>query len=157
MDELKPVEVRSSSIHAQGAFATRDFAKGERIMEYLGERIDAFTAGERYDDDNMPRHHTFLFGLSDGQYIDAGVDGNEARYINHSCDPNCKAEEEDGRIYIYAKKKIKAGEELTYDYRLERDGKRKKSWNKLYACHCGSKNCRGTMLAPLKKKKKKKH
>ncbi len=153
-----PIEVRGSWIHGNGIFAARDIRKGERIMEYLGEHISEDEAMSRYDDDNQRRHHTFLFGLADGTYIDGGSFGNEARYINHSCEPNCEAFEEEGRIFIYAIKRVREGDELTYDYKLQRDGKPQKSWKKLYACGCGSKNCRGTMLyvEPKKGKKDKK-
>ncbi|MCC7479758.1 SET domain-containing protein-lysine N-methyltransferase [bacterium] len=149
-------QVRPSWIHGNGIFAARDIRKGEMVIEYLGEIISEEEAMRRYDDDNQRRHHTFLFGLADGSYIDGGAEGNEAKYINHSCEPNCEAFEEDGRILIYAIRRIREGDELTYDYKLQRDGKPKKSWKKLYACGCGSKKCRGTMLWLEPKKKGKK-
>lgn len=152
---LLPYQVRASWIHGNGIFAARDIRKGESIIEYLGEHIDEDEAMSRYDDDNQRRHHTFLFGLSDGTYLDGGAEGNEARYINHSCEPNCEAFEEDGRIFIYALRRIKEGDELTYDYKLQREGKPQKSWKKLYACGCGSRHCRGTMLWVEPKKGKK--
>ena len=97
-------------------------------------------------DPNDP-YHTFIFGLDNGKVIDASLDGNDARWINHSCDPNCEAiEEEDGGVFIYAMRTIQPGEELNYDYRLSVDGKPSKKERKRYACHCGSENCRGTML-----------
>jgi len=146
----QPFEVRGSRIQGSGAFATRPIAAGEQIAEYSGEVIDAQTAYERYQDDKMVHHHTFLFALEDGHFIDAGATGgNDARFINHSCDPNSEAFEEDGRLFVRALKDIPQGEEITYDYRLEREGKPKKSWRKLYECLCGAKNCRGTMLIDL--------
>ncbi|MDQ3022832.1 MAG: SET domain-containing protein-lysine N-methyltransferase [bacterium] len=140
-------EVRGSPIQGSGAFATRRIRAGQQIAEYTGEVVDADTAYTRYQDDNMFHHHTFLFSLEDGTFIDAGsTGGNEARYINHSCDPNSEAYEDDGRLLVRALKNIQPGTEITYDYRLEREGKPKKSWLRLYACRCGAKNCRGTML-----------
>ena len=153
----QPFEVRGSKIQGSGAFATRDLAPGELIAEYTGEVIDADEAYSRYEDDKMVHHHTFLFALTDGSFVDAGATGgNDARFINHSCDPNSEAYEEDGHLRVRAIEPIAAGTEITYDYRLEREGKPKKSWVRLYACHCGSKNCRGTMLIDLPKKWSKK-
>jgi SET domain-containing protein len=138
--------VKKSKIAGLGAFARKRIPKGTRIIEYKGERIDSDEADRRYDDDAMEVHHTFLFGLEDGTCIDAAVRGNDARYINHSCDPNCEAVEEDGRVFIEALRDIERGEELVYDYAYEREGRMRPSWRKLYACHCGSKNCRGIIL-----------
>jgi SET domain-containing protein len=146
-------EVRASTIQGQGVFATRRIRKGTRIIEYIGERIDDAEADARYDDDAMKRHHTFLFGIDQDTYIDAARGGNESRLINHSCDPNCAAYEEDRRIYIEAIRTIRPGEELSYDYRLEREGRPKASWKLLYPCHCGSENCRGTMLKPTRRRR----
>jgi len=84
-------ELRTSPIQGTGAFATRTIRKGTRIIEYLGQRISWRTADKRYDDEKMNRHHTFLFTVDDRTCIDAAVNGNEARFINHSCDPNCEA------------------------------------------------------------------
>jgi SET domain-containing protein len=79
--------------------------------------------------------------------IDAGVRGNAARWINHSCAPNCKSyEDDDGRVYIEARRAIAPGEELTYDYRLSFDGRITRKIRAEYACRCGSKRCRGTLL-----------
>src|SRR5690242_380497 len=81
-------ELRTSEIQGTGAFAIRTIRKGTRIIEYLGQRISWRTADKRYDDEKMSRHHTFLFTVDDKTVIDAAVNGNEARFINHSCDPN---------------------------------------------------------------------
>lgn len=140
------VEVRRSRIHGNGVFALRTIRKDQLILEYLGQRIEEDEARERYQDDKMKRHHTFLFGLSNGSYLDANHEGNEARFINHSCEPNCYAVEKKDRIFIYALHTLQAGDELLYDYNLTREGPPKKSWKKLYACHCGAPSCRGTML-----------
>jgi hypothetical protein len=141
-------EIRSSPIQGLGAFATRRIRKGTRVIEYAGERITPQVADARYDDDQAERPHVLLFTVDKRTVIDAGVGGNEARFINHSCEPNCEAVIEAGRVYIEAVRTISVGEELTYDYRLERDGEQGPEWEQRYACRCGAKTCRGTMLAP---------
>jgi len=145
-----PFELRESPIQGKGAFATRRIRKGARIIEYTGERITQDEADKRYDDEAMGRHHTFLFTLDEKTVIDAAVDGNEARFINHSCDPNCQALIEDDKIFIYALKDISLGEELCYDYAYERAEGMDEESEKLYMCRCGAKDCRGTILAPPK-------
>ena len=143
-------ELRSSEIQGTGAFATRTIRKGTRIIEYLGQRISWRTADKRYDDEKMGRHHTFLFTVDDRTCIDAAVNGNEARFLNHSCDGNCEAITDRKRIFIEARKNIKAGEELLYDYQYERTEDHTEEDERFYACRCGSPNCRGTILAPKK-------
>ncbi|MDQ3698116.1 MAG: SET domain-containing protein-lysine N-methyltransferase [Gemmatimonadota bacterium] len=138
--------IRRSSIAGRGAFSVRRILAGTRIVEYTGERITPDEADDRYDDDAMPVHHTFLFSVDDEMIVDAAVGGNAARYINHSCAPNCEAVIEDGRIFIDALHDIPAGEELTYDYAYERRGRFRKSWWGLYACRCGAHRCRGIIL-----------
>lgn len=142
-----PWEVRGSPIQGLGVFAVRRMARGARIIEYTGERITHQEAAERYDDDRMERHHTFLFTVDETTVIDAAQEGNEARFINHACDPNCEAVNEDGRIFIEAIRDIAPGEELTYDYNLEREGPYRASWKRIYVCRCGAPSCRGTLLA----------
>jgi len=151
----KYFELRSSAIQGQGAFATRSIRKGTRIIEYTGERISPEDADQRYDDPGMGRHHTFLFSVDKRTVIDAAVNGNEARFINHSCAPNCEAIDERKRIYIEAIRNIAPGEELVYDYAYERDGTEDEDWERLYVCKCGAPTCRGTILAPPKKRAKK--
>jgi uncharacterized protein len=141
-------ELRSSEIQGTGAFATRTIRKGTRIIEYLGQRISWRTADKRYDDEKMNRHHTFLFTVDDKTCIDAGVNGNDARFLNHSCDPNCEAINDRKRIFIEAKKTIPAGTELVYDYQYERTDDHTAEDERFYKCRCGSPNCRGTILAP---------
>ncbi|HLC01561.1 MAG TPA: SET domain-containing protein-lysine N-methyltransferase [Anaerolineales bacterium] len=138
--------VRQSPIQGMGVFATRRIQRGSRILEYKGEQISSEEADRRYDDDHMERHHTFLFTVDEDTLIDAAVDGNEARFINHSCDPNSETVLEDGRVYIEAIKNVQPGVELTYDYHYEREGPYEDAWAELYACHCGAENCRGTIL-----------
>src|SRR6478672_5606044 len=108
--------VRSSKIQGRGVFADRLIKKGELIGEYTGERITEKEADRRYPFDDDERHHTFLFRLDDGMIIDALFGGHPVRFINHSCNPNCEALEEDGRIFISALKNIPKGQELAYDY-----------------------------------------
>ena len=141
-------ELRTSEIQGTGAFATRTIRKGTRIIEYLGQRISWRTADKRYDDEKMNRHHTFLFTVDDKTCIDAGVNGNDARFLNHSCDPNCEAINDRKRIFIEAKKTIPAGTELVYDYQYERTDDHTAADERFYKCRCGSPNCRGTILAP---------
>ncbi len=149
-------EVRPSSIQGLGGFALRAIRKGTRIVEYLGERITPEEADRRYDDDALDRPHTFLFTVNKKTVIDAAREGNEARFINHSCDPNCEAVVERGRIFIEAIKDVSAGEELTYDYHLERPGRFKKEWQERYACRCGAPNCRGILLEPRRRRTREK-
>jgi uncharacterized protein len=148
-------ELRRSKIQGTGAFAIRNIKKGTRIVEYLGQRISWRTADKRYDDETMGRHHTFLFTVDDKTVIDAGVNGNDARFLNHSCDGNCEAINDRKRIFIDARRSIKVGEELLYDYQYERTDDTTPEDEKLYGCRCGSPNCRGSILAPEPTPKKK--
>ncbi len=143
-----PFEIRPSFIQGLGAFATQRIREGTRIIEYLGERITSEEADLRYNDERVEHPRVLLFTVDKRTVIDAGAGGNEARYINHSCEPNCEAVIERRRVYIEALRDIAAGEELTYDYRLERDGWYEVEWEQRYACHCGAATCRGTMLEP---------
>ena len=142
------LEIRESAIQGKGAFATRNIRKGTRLIEYLGQRISWRTADKRYDDEKMGRHHTFLFTVDDRICIDGAVNGNDARFLNHSCDGNCEAITDRKRIFIEARRNIRAGEELLYDYQYERTDDHTEEDEKFYACRCGSPNCRGTILAP---------
>ncbi len=151
---VPPFALAPSPVHGLGVFATRRIRKGTRIIEYTGERISPEEAGACYDDDAMEHHRTYLFQIDDEAYIDAARGGNEARFINHSCDPNCAAFLEDGRVFIEAIRTIERGSELTYDYGLMREGRFDPRWRRLYACWCGSANCRGTMLKPRPKRRR---
>jgi hypothetical protein len=148
----QPFVVRKSRIAGMGAFATRNISKGERIIEYLGERVSHAVADARYDDHASEAHHTFLFSVNRSVVIDAYVNGNDARFINHSCDPNCESEIECGRVFIDAIKPIRKGDELTYDYAYVRDGtETPEEETGLYGCRCGTRKCRGTILEPISK------
>ncbi len=138
-------EIRRSKIQGRGGFALRTIRKGQRIDEYLGEHITHEEADRRYDDKNG-RHHTFLFVLDDDTVLDARRKGSDARYINHSCDPNCESVTDKGHIYIRAIKTIRAGEELVYDYRFDWQDEFDPDDVRYYRCGCGSKKCRGTIL-----------
>ena len=145
--------VRNSPIHGRGVFASRTIRKGSDIIEYRGRRISMEAADELPDSDPDNPHHTFLFELNDGRVIDAGVRGNAARWINHSCRPNCEPyEDERGRVIIAAKRTIRAGEELAYDYKLNVPGRRTTRVLAAYACRCGAPRCRGSMLDPERNK-----
>lgn len=150
------IVVRNSKIHGRGVYAAGPIRKGERIVEYRGERISWREADRRPPSDPDDPNHTFFFSLSDGKtVIDASVRGNSARFINHACDPNCESEEsDDGRVYIEALRDIRTGEELNYDYGLIVDERLTPKLKKEHECRCGSPKCRGTMLA-LKPRRKK--
>lgn len=150
------IKVRHSEIHGKGVFAARKIPEGTRIIEYTGARISDKEADKRAGLDPDNPHHTFFFSLESGKIIDGGDGGGDARWINHSCAPNCEAQEEGKKVYIHAITDIKRGEELSYDYGLVIDDKITKSLKKDYACHCGAEACRKTMLSLPKKKKKKK-
>ncbi len=144
--------VKNSPIHGRGVFASRKIRAGEFIVEYLGDHITYEQACEDLaarDDDS---HHTFLFSLENGEMIDGGRHGNDARYINHCCEPNCEAREEDNRIYIHALRDIVRGEELNFDYGLVLEARYTKALKAAYACRCGTSTCRHTMLAPKGRK-----
>lgn len=145
------IKVKESNIHGKGVFAVQDIHKDKKIIEYTGERISWKVAVKRHPHDLSQPNHTFYFGLEDGSAIDAKFGGNQAMWVNHSCKPNCYTLEEDAhkttKVFLYAKKNIKMGDELFYDYGLQLEGKITKKVKNDYECRCGSKNCRGTMLA----------
>jgi uncharacterized protein len=135
-----PFEVRDSPTHGRGAFATRSIRKGARIIEYIGKRMLWSDVPE--DDDP----HTFLFSIDNGKVINAAIGGNEARWINHSCDPNCEAVGEGERIFVYALRDIEPDEELFYDYALELDEPLTDQLRQDHKCLCATARCRGTMF-----------
>ena len=148
---LLPFEIRRSAIQGRGAFATRRLRKGQRIAEYEGEHITQAEADRRYAEAGMRRHHTFLFNVGEDEVIDGKRAGNDSRFINHSCEPNCEAWNEDGRIVIRTLRNIQPGTELTYDYQYERTDAHTAEDERFYACRCGTPSCRGTILAPRQK------
>jgi len=147
--------VRTSRIHGRGVYAGRQLKKGERIVEYKGEVISWREADRRPPSDPDDPNHTFFFALDDHRkVIDANVGGNAARWINHSCKPNCETTEDEGRVFIEALRDIRAGEELSYDYGLIIDERITPTLKKQYRCLCGAPDCRGTMLALRKRNRK---
>jgi len=138
--------LRRSRIQGRGVFARKDIPRGTRLIEYTGERINNAEADRRYEDELMGRHHTFLFIVSSRTVIDAAVGGNISRYINHSCAPNCVAWIERGRIWIDAERDIRKGEELSYDYEYDFLPGYTVEDLETYACHCGSRKCRYTIV-----------
>ena len=151
------IEARNSKIHGRGVYAVAPIKKGTRVLEYLGDRISHAEADRRYEKKGEDDGHTFLFIASSRTVIDAGVGGNDARFINHSCNPNCETVIEGSRVFIDAIRDIKPGEELGYDYQLTWESTDDPAELALYACRCGAKRCRGTMLdrEPLDKPKAK--
>jgi len=145
LSESPLYEIRRSRIQGRGAFAIRPIRKGQIVDEYTGEPITHEEADRRYDD-SEGRHHTFLFILDDDTVLDARKQGSDARYINHSCDPNCETEIADEKIWIKAIKAIKPETELVYDYRFDWQDEYEPEDVRYYACRCGSSNCRGTIL-----------
>jgi len=142
------IQVRRSGVHGKGVFALQPIARGEPIIEYKGEVIDWPEALRRHPHDPKDPDHTFYFHIDDGNVIDAKHGGNAARWINHACTPNCEADEVDGRVFIKALRAIKPGEELFYDYGLIIDERYTPALKKKFACRCGTRKCRGTLLAP---------
>ena len=138
--------LRRSGIQGRGVFARKDIPSGTRLIEYVGERINNAEADRRYEDELMGRHHTFLFILNQRTVIDAAVGGNISRYINHSCDPNCVAWIEGQHIWIDALRDIREGEELAYDYEYDCLAGYTVEDLEMYACHCGARNCRLTIV-----------
>jgi SET domain-containing protein len=138
--------VRKSSIHGRGVFALTHIPKKTRIIEYKGELISDAEADRRYSRRHEHSPHTMLFSVDGGLVIDATRRGNAARWINHSCAPNCKIEEEGSRVFIEARRDIRPGEELTYDYNLQIGERHTKAAKREHACFCRARRCRGTML-----------
>lgn len=144
---MHPFEIKSSPIQGLGAFATERITRGTRLIEYAGERLTPAEADARYPDDDAVRHHTYLFAIDDDVVIDAAVNGNEARFINHSCDPNCDAVIDEGRIWIETIRDVEPGEELAYDYAYTLEERHTPAAKKRFPCQCGASGCRGTILA----------
>ena len=142
------IQVRRSGVHGKGVFALAPIPKGEVLIEYIGEVIDWPEALRRHPHDPSDPHHTFYFHIDEKHVIDAKVGGNAARWINHACEPNCEADEVDGRIFIKSLRPLKPGQELFYDYGLIIDARYTPKLKKEYECRCGARKCRGTMLAP---------
>ncbi len=150
----RKIAARKSSIHGNGVFAIAPIAKGDRVIEYKGRRR-THAEVDTEDSGDIESGHTFLFTLDDDYVIDANYEGNTARWINHGCNPNCEAvldEDEKNpkksRVFIEARRRIKPGEELTYDYGITLDEPHTARLKKIWACRCGARKCTGTMLQP---------
>jgi SET domain-containing protein len=127
-------------------FVAVTISVGDAILEYKGEIVSVKEAQRRHERSAAEDGHTFFFNLKDGRMIDGARGGNSARWINHSCAPNCEAEQEGDRIFIRARRKIEEGAEIFIDYALDVEGRRTAALKRLYACRCGARRCRGTML-----------
>jgi hypothetical protein len=148
------LRVRRSRLHGRGVFALRRIRKGTRVLEYLGDRVSHRQADQRYGHKGIEDNHTFLFIVDRSVVIDGGANGNDARFINHSCDPNCESLIEDRRVFIEAIRTIQPGDELSYDYQIGRDKEDPPNVDEIYACRCGKASCRGSMLWPPKRKRR---
>ena len=142
------IVARNSTVHGKGVFTLVDVPAKEALVEYVGEIIDWEEALNRHPHDPSQPNHTFYFHIDETRVIDANVGGNRSRWINHSCAPNCEADERAGRVFIKTLRDIAAGEELFYDYGLVIDEPYTAELLADYPCWCGAPNCRGTLLAP---------
>jgi SET domain-containing protein len=145
------LQVRRSGVHGRGVFAMVPIEAGTVLIEYKGEVITWDEALRRHPHDPNDPNHTFYFHIDEQHVIDGKVGGNSSRWINHSCEPNCEAEDRDGRIFIKALVDLYPGEELFFDYGLVIDGRLTAKLKKEYECRCGSASCRHTMLAPRRR------
>lgn len=145
------IQVRRSGVHGKGMFCVAPIAKGETVIEYKGQVVSWKEALRRHPHDPANPDHTFYFHVDDAHVIDGKVEGNSARWINHSCRPNCEAEEDEGRIFIVALRRLVPGEELFFDYGLVLDERQTAKVRMRYECRCGARACRGTMLAPKRR------
>ncbi len=136
MAETAWVWFGTSAIHGLGGFAKQPLPAGTTIIEYVGEKITKAESVNRCE-----RNNEYIFALDDRYDLDGSVDWNPARFINHSCSPNCEAELRDGRIWIVASRDIGAGEELTFNYGFGLEDYRQ------YPCRCGSPDCVGYIVA----------
>lgn len=130
------IEFRPSGIHGMGGYARRRIPQGTEIIEYVGERITKEESVRRCELNNP-----FIFTLDETHDLDGGVEWNPARQINHSCEPNCEALEDEGRIWITALRNIEAGEEITFNYGYSLEDYRDNP------CACGAPSCIGFMVA----------
>lgn len=151
----RSIILRRSTIHGNGLFAARDLPSGHRLIEYRGRRLTHAQA-ENLNCHGEDSGHTFLFTVNERYVIDGSIEGNSARWINHSCAPNCEAVLEENsrdarrdRIYIETVRKVRAGEELSYDYGIMLEGTRHtERLKRIWGCRCGTRRCSGTLLKP---------
>ena len=149
------IVLRRSRIHGNGVFAAKKLPAQKRLIEYRGLRLTHDEVDDAMGGD-VETGHTFLFTLNQHYVIDGNRGGNTARWINHSCNPNCEAVAIDGRdgkpeserIFIETIRPIRAGEELTYDYGIVLQDRYTPRLKKIWECRCGADECTGTMLKP---------
>jgi uncharacterized protein len=141
------IEVLTSRVHGKGVFALSPIDAGETVIEYVGEIISMDEALRRHPHDPNNPEHTFYFHIDDTRVIDGLYGGNASRWMNHSCRPNCEPVEVEGRIFIQTLRQVWRGEELTFKYGLVSDEPLTDERKAKYACRCGVKKCKGTMLA----------
>jgi uncharacterized protein len=134
--ETELLVFRRSHIHGIGGFAKRNIHQGAKLLEYVGEKISKAESLRRCEGNNE-----YIFTLDAEQDLDGKVDWNPARFINHSCSPNCDAELDDGHIWIIARRDIRAGEEITFNYGYDLVD------YKEHPCRCGSPQCVGFIIA----------
>ncbi len=137
--------VRNSKIHGRGVFAKRLIRKGTRVIEYTGPIVSEKEADKIGTQNENGHSHTMLFQIGKNRVINGNV-GGDARYVNHGCDPNCETVQDGDQVFIEAIRTIRQGEELSYDYHLQVDGKITDEVKKEFACFCGSPKCRGTQI-----------
>jgi len=142
---------RRSGRHGLGVFAVRPIKRGTRLIEYTGELISHDEGERRYPtapDYHEEAEHTYLLQLDDDRVIDANVGGNDARFINHSCAPNCEPMRAGDHMWIVSVRDIRVGEELAYDYAIELDEPHTPARKKRFPCFCEAPTCRGSILKP---------
>ncbi len=132
------VTVGLSKVHGRGLYAARDFRRGERIIEYGGIRVPK-SEGTRRADAQWARGRVYVFEISNRFDLDGAPAWNIARLANQSCDPNCESDVVRGRIWVLARRRIRKGEEITYDYNLPLT-------DPPLVCHCGAAKCRGYVV-----------
>ncbi|MGB8417675.1 SET domain-containing protein [Paraburkholderia sp.] len=142
---MRRLIVRRSSVHGKGVFALRDMRAGERVLEYKGVVMNWREAVRRHQRDRVDGH-TFFFALSGGRVIDGSHGGNSARWLNHSCAPNCEAIEDGDRVFIDTLRPIEADEELFIDYQLVVDRPLDEDVRRQHPCRCAAVRCRRSML-----------
>lgn len=130
------VEVGPSAIHGHGLFAREAIAGGIRVIRYVGEQIGKAESRRRQEAGNE-----CLFYLDENWDLDGRVEENLARWINHSCGPNCEVVRADGAIWIVSMAPIAEGQEITFNYGYDLEDYRD------HPCHCGSAECIGYMVA----------
>ena len=147
----RPWAVRRSPRHGRGGYCVTRIPAGARIIEYTGELISETEGDRRYptpSDGAEEPEHTYLLALDDERVIDANVGGNAARFINHSCEPNCEPIAYGDHMWIVAVRDIRPGEELAYDYAIELDEPHTAARKRRFPCRCEARRCRGSLLKP---------